>query len=156
MGILAPIGPPLPLNMDRQFRNITSPYDSTTESYGCLLGGKKLSVGSDRTSPTHPEVGDRQSFPKSRIDHVDQVLAVGGDEGAVVRRQTHGLGLLVTHAVGRVQPRHVARVGLVQRHQVELESQNRWRTSVPTRKSASTFHSACVSGNLHSLAERLN
>lgn len=94
--------------------------------------GKQLSGGRDRTTATDPEIGDRQSFPKSRIDHVDQVLSVGGDEGAVVRRQTHGLGLLVTHAVGHVQPHHVARVGLVQRHQVELHSQSKRNTSVTT------------------------
>lgn len=93
-----------------------------------------------------PEIGYRQSLPKSRIDHVDQVLPVGGDEGAVVGRQPHGLGLLVTQAVGYVQPHHVARVGLVQRHQVELRARRRRRSSVKTTrllsaplKPASTF-----------------
>lgn len=47
---------------------------------------------------------------------MDQVLPVGGDEGAVVWSQTHRLGLLVTHPVGHVEPHHVARVGLVQSH----------------------------------------
>ena len=56
---------------------------------------------------------------------MDQVLPAGGDEGAVVRGQAHRLGLLVTHAVGRLRPRHVARVGLVQRHQVELREAER-------------------------------
>lgn len=89
--------------------------------------GKELRAGGERTTATDPQIGDGQSFPKSRIDRVDQVPPVGGDEGAVVGRQTHGLGLLVTHAVGRVRPRHVARVGLVQRHQVELEGQSEHR-----------------------------
>lgn len=49
---------------------------------------------------------------------------MGGHEGAVVLRQTHGPGLLGTHVVGVVYPYHVARVRLVQRHQVELD--RRW------------------------------
>lgn len=74
---------------------------------------------------------------------MDQVLPVGGDEGAVVGRQPHGLGLLVTQAVGHVQPHHVARVGLVQRHQVELRARRRRRSSVRTTQlllSASETH----------------
>lgn len=105
-----------------------------------------------------PEIGYRQSFPKSWIDHVDQVLPVGGDEGTVVGRQTHGLGLLVTQAVGHVQPHHVARVGLVQRHQVELRARRR-RSSVKTTpllsaplKPASTFCSAVLFNSVHSRA----
>lgn len=96
--------------------------------------GKEPPVGSDGRRTTDPEIGDRQSFPKSREDHVDQVLPAGGDEGAVVGGQTHRLGLLVTHAVGHVQPHHGARVGLVQRHQVELE---RGGTSVTTAQGLS-------------------
>lgn len=59
------------------------------------------------------------------VHHVDQVLAVGGDEGPVVGGQAHGLGLLVAHAVGCVQAHHVTRVRLVQRHQIELKVDNR-------------------------------
>lgn len=79
---------------------------------------------------------------------MDQVLPVGGDEGAVVGRQTHGLGLLVAQAVGHVQPHHVARVGLVQRHQVELRVRRR-RSSVKTHSAAVLFKS------VHSPAEKL-
>lgn len=70
---------------------------------------------------THPQVSDWQSVPEARVDHVEQLLTVGGHECAVVWRQTHGPGLLGTHAVGVVYPHHVARVRLVQRHQVELD-----------------------------------
>lgn len=58
------------------------------------------------------------------VHHVDQVLAVGGDEGPVEGGKTHGLGLLVAHAVGHVQAHHVSRVWLVERHQVELKIHN--------------------------------
>lgn len=54
---------------------------------------------------------------------MDQVLPVGGNEGAVVRRQTHRLGLLVAHPVSHVEPHHAAGVGLVQGDQVELEGE---------------------------------
>lgn len=70
---------------------------------------------------THPQVGDGQGVPVAVVHHVDQVLAVGGDEGPVEGRQTHGLGLLVAHAVGHVQAHHVTRVRLVECHQVELK-----------------------------------
>lgn len=73
---------------------------------------------------THPQVGNWQIFPETRIDHVDQVLPVGGNEGAVVRRQTHRLGLLKTHPVGHVETHQVAGVGLVQSHEVELERED--------------------------------
>lgn len=76
---------------------------------------------------THPEVGDGQSVPEARVDHVDQVLLVGGDEGAVVGGEAHGLGLLVAQPVGRVQPRHVSRVRLIKGHQVELKEARRRR-----------------------------
>lgn len=79
---------------------------------------------------THPEVSHWQSFPETRVDHVDQVLPLGGDEGAEVRGQTHRLGLLVAHPVSGVEPHHVARVGLVQRHQVELEGEEATRGSL--------------------------
>lgn len=65
---------------------------------------------------THPQVGNGQSFTETRIDHVDQVLPVGGDEGAVVGGQAHRLGLLITHPVGHVETHQVAGVGLVQGH----------------------------------------
>lgn len=61
---------------------------------------------------------------------MDQVLPLGGDEGAEVRGQTHRLGLLVAHPVSGVEPHHVARVGLVQRHQVELEGEEATRGSL--------------------------
>lgn len=67
---------------------------------------------------------------------MDQVLPLGGDEGTVVWRQTHGLGLFVTHPVGRVEPHHAARVGLVQGHQVELER----RCYVEERRKITQIH----------------
>lgn len=54
---------------------------------------------------------------------MDQVLPVWRNEGAVVWRQTHCLGLLVTHSVSHVEAHHVTWVGLVQGHQVELEGE---------------------------------
>ena len=68
----------------------------------------------------YPEVGDGQRAAEAGVDHVDQVLSVGGDEGAVVGLQAHGLGLLITHAIGGVQAHHVPGVGLVEGHQVQL------------------------------------
>lgn len=84
----------------------------------------KVGGSSYLTKKTHPQVGNWQSFPETGIDQVDQVLPVGRNEGAVVWSQTHRLGLLVTHAISRVEPHHVARVGLVQGHQVELERED--------------------------------
>lgn len=83
----------------------------------------KVSLSGRAEKKTHPEIGDWQSFPETRKDHMDQVLPVGRDEGTVVWCQTHGLGLLVTQPVSCVESHHVARVGLVQGHQVELEEE---------------------------------
>lgn len=77
-----------------------------------------------RLAETHPQVGDRQGVPVVVVHHVDQVLAVGGDEGPVEGGQTHGLGLLVAHLVSHVQALDLTRVRLVERHQVELNIHN--------------------------------
>ena len=118
------MGPPLPLKIFRQLLNITSPWKrkQRRSSAGGGQGQEAEKKRKKKKKKTHPEVGDGQRLPGAGEDHVDQVLAVGRHEGAVVWRQTHGLGLLVAHSVSRVQPHHVARVGLVQRHQVELQT----------------------------------
>lgn len=121
------------------------------------MGGKKAWSRQHRKT-TDPEVGDGQGLPESRVDHVDQVLPVRGDEGAVVWRQTHGLGLLVAHAVGRVQPHHVPRVGLVQRHQVELGRRGRSEEAgdLSNEPSATFLFCIYIQTFTHSLRNRAN
>lgn len=91
---------------------------------------------------------------------MDQVLPVRGDKGAVVGRQAHRLGLLVAHAVGRVRPRHVARVRLVERHQVELQGQSKRGSSVTPvdsrNRRAAAFGNSEKSVFTHSLRGRTN
>lgn len=92
--------------------------------HGWTIWGYQQQSQCQWLAATHPEVGDRQGVPVAVVHHVDQVLAVGGDEGPVEGGQAHGLGLLVAHAVRHVQAHHVTRVRLVERHQVELRIHN--------------------------------
>lgn len=49
-----------------------------------LMWRLKVGVGVGASERTYPQVSDRKRVPEVGVDHMDQVLSVGGDEGSVI------------------------------------------------------------------------